>query len=68
MPYFLNRRNPFRFSFKENAMRRIVNFAVLATFVTLLSACATQPQPAPDNYTPPARKLDAKTQLETGRR
>lgn len=49
-------------------MTRIVNFAVLAAFVTTLAACAT-PAPAPDvsNYTPPARKLDAKTQLETGR-
>lgn len=48
-------------------MRRIVNFAVLASFVTLLSACASQPQPVADNYAAPARKLDAKTQLETGR-
>ena len=49
-------------------MTRIVNFIVMAAFVSTLAACAT-PAPAPDaqNYTPPTRKLDAKTQLETGR-
>lgn len=41
------------------------------TFVSLialsLAACATQPPPPPDIPPPPKRKLDAKTQLETGR-
>lgn len=49
-------------------MTRIVNFALVAAFVTTLAACASQPQPvAEQSYTPPRAKLDAKTQLETGR-
>lgn len=47
-------------------MTRIVNFVVAAAFAASLAACATQPA-AQGDYTPPARKLDAKTQLETGR-
>lgn len=47
-------------------MTRLVNFAVVSAFVLSLGACATQPQQNAD-LTPPARKLDAKTQLETGR-
>jgi hypothetical protein len=48
-------------------MARLVNLAVVSAFVLSLAACASQPQPQAD-LTPPARKLDAKTQLETGRR
>ena len=41
----------------------------LATALTLLiAACATQPPPPPDYPPPGGRRLDAKTQLETGRR
>lgn len=48
-------------------MTRLINFAMIAAFAVSLAACATPaPQPQQD-YTPPARKLDAKTQLETGR-
>lgn len=47
-------------------MTRLVNVAVISAFVLSLAACATAPQQSTD-YTPPARKLDAKTQLETGR-
>ncbi|QGM92713.1 hypothetical protein F7D13_00980 [Methylocystis rosea] len=36
-------------------------------FALSLAACATQPPPPPDYPPPPMRKLDAKTQLETGR-
>ncbi|MCX7899989.1 MAG: hypothetical protein N2444_07905 [Methylocystis sp.] len=40
---------------------------VLASALALgLAACATQPPPPPD-YPPPPRKLDPKTQLESGR-
>ncbi len=44
-------------------MRNITLSAVLAL---VLAACATAPQPAPQ--APQGRGLDAKTQLETGRR
>ena len=47
-------------------MTRLINFAMIAAFAVSLAACATPPAPQQD-YTPPARKLDAKTQLETGR-
>jgi hypothetical protein len=43
------------------------NFVIAAVTATILAACATTPpQPAPQ--APSARGLDAKTQLETGRR
>ncbi|WP_173370384.1 hypothetical protein [Methylocystis sp. SC2] len=46
-------------------MRRL--HLILASLIGLsLAACATQPPP-PDYPPPPRRKLDAKTQLETGR-
>lgn len=48
-------------------MNRIVSLAIVSAFALTLAACATQPQSQAD-LTPPARKLDAKTQLETGRR
>jgi starvation-inducible outer membrane lipoprotein len=41
---------------------------IFACLIALsLAACATQPPPPPDIPPPPKRKLDAKTQLETGR-
>ncbi len=41
---------------------------IFASILALaLAACATQPPPPPDYPPPPRRKLDAKTQLETGR-
>lgn len=46
---------------------KATRLAVLALFVLGLAACATQPQPSAD-LTPPKTRLDAKTQLETGRR
>ena len=50
-----------------NNLRKIAaTFALAAALVSSLGACATAPQQSTD-YTPPARKLDAKTQLETGR-
>lgn len=44
--------------------------AILAAALALaMAACATTPPPPPSDYPPPgARPLDAKTQLETGRR
>ncbi|HRK24760.1 MAG TPA: hypothetical protein PLQ11_07385 [Beijerinckiaceae bacterium] len=47
-------------------MKRLVNLVIATAFAASLAACATPPQ-AQDDLTPPARKLDAKTQLETGR-
>lgn len=43
--------------------------AILAIALALaVSACASAPPPPPDYPPPGARPLDAKTQLETGRR
>ncbi|MGJ0392374.1 MAG: hypothetical protein ACR650_06385 [Methylocystis sp.] len=50
----------------KSQVKRI--FPLLASLFALsLAACATQPPPPPDIPPPPMRKLDAKTQLETGR-
>ncbi len=46
--------------------------AIRLTFAALvalsIAACATTPPPPPDYAPPGKRPLDAKTQLETGRR
>jgi hypothetical protein len=45
---------------------QLTRFVVVAALLCALAACATTP---PADLTPPPRKpLDAKTQLETGRR
>lgn len=44
---------------------RAFRLLLLALFGLTVAACATQPQA---DLTPPAKRLDAKTQLETGRR
>jgi hypothetical protein len=50
-------------------MTRIINFVVMAAFAGSLAACATPaPQADAQNYQPPRQQLDAKTQLETGRK
>jgi hypothetical protein len=50
---------------RTKLMRRL--HLILASLIALsLAACATQPPPPPDYPPPPMRKLDAKTQLETG--
>ena len=42
---------------------------LLALLVALsLAACAAQPQPYVDIQPPPKKQLDAKTQLESGRK
>ena len=42
---------------------------ILATLIALtIAACATTPPPPPDYAAPGKRQLDAKTQLEYGRR
>ena len=40
---------------------------VAATLALALAACASAPPPPPDLPPPPAKKLDAKSQLESGR-
>lgn len=49
-------------------MVSVLRLSVLTAFALLLAACATQPPPPPDYPPPGPRRLDAKTQLETGRR
>ncbi len=51
--------------FHMKLKRAFTGFAALLALS--LAACATQPPPPPDIPPPPKRKLDAKTQLETGR-
>lgn len=46
-------------------MTRAFRAALLAAYALTLAACATTPPPAPQA---PAKKCDAKTQLETGRK
>ena len=47
-------------------MTRLVRVAIAGLFAASLAACASQPQP---DLTAPAKKcMDAKTQLETGRK
>jgi hypothetical protein len=47
-------------------MSKIIRGAVAAVLLTALAACATAT--APDAPPAPTRKLDAKTQLECGKR
>jgi starvation-inducible outer membrane lipoprotein len=46
-------------------MKHIARLACLAVVAASLAACATPPPPV--DLTPPKKKLDAKTQLETGK-
>lgn len=50
-------------------MLPILRLSLLAALASILAACATTPPLPPADYPPPnKRQLDAKTQLETGRR
>ena len=50
-------------------MPSFTRLSVAAALALALAACATTPPPPPADYPPPnKRQLDAKTQLETGRR
>ena len=46
----------------------ILRLSLAAALALTIAACATTPPPAPDYPPPGKRPLDAKTQLETGRR
>ncbi|NNM72361.1 hypothetical protein [Enterovirga aerilata] len=49
-------------------MITLLRLSVAAALTLAIAACASNPPPAPD-YPPPGKpQLDAKTQLETGRR
>lgn len=50
-------------------MMRLLPLLFASLIAVALTACATPPPPPPDEPPPPPprRKLDAKTQLETGR-
>lgn len=45
-----------------------IRLVLLAGIALSVAACATTPPPPPDYPPPAARPLDAKTQLESGRR
>ena len=48
-------------------MAALVRYAVVLGVALSLAACAPPPPPPPADLTPPPhKKLDAKTQLETG--
>ena len=49
-------------------MSRIIRGALAAALLVAVAACATTPQQAGDPGPAPARKLDAKTMLECGKR
>lgn len=49
-------------------MSPIIRLSAAAALVLAVAACATAPPPPPDYPPPGQRQLDAKTQLETGRR
>ena len=55
--------------FEGNDMARIVRSVLALTLALAVAACAAPPPPAPRQAPPPPpkHKLDAKTQLETGR-
>lgn len=48
-------------------MQPMIRLSIAAALALSIAACATQPPP-PDAPPPGKRQLDAKTQLETGRR
>ena len=51
-------------------MITLLRLSVAAALTLTIAACASAPPPPPEaNYVPPGkRQLDAKSQLETGRR
>ena len=49
-------------------MSSCLRLSILTALVLAVAACATTPPPPPDYPPPGPRRLDAKTQLETGRR
>ena len=49
-------------------MSSFLRLSVLTALALTIAACATTPPPPPDYPPPGPRRLDAKTQLETGRR
>lgn len=49
-------------------MLPLVRLSTAAALALAIAACATQPPPPPDAPVIGRRGLDAKTQLETGRR
>jgi predicted small lipoprotein YifL len=51
-----------------DVMKRILSSFVLVTLAFSLAACAPPPPPPSADYSaPPKKRLDAKTQLETGK-
>jgi hypothetical protein len=49
-------------------MSPVLRLSLATAFVLAVAACASAPPPPPDYPPPGKRQLDAKTQLETGRR
>ncbi len=49
-------------------MTTLLRLSVIAALTFTIAACASAPPPPPDYPPPGQRQLDAKTQLESGRR
>lgn len=50
-------------------MKKLLKVLIPLSIVVSIAGCAAPPPPAPDYPPPPPKKqLDAKTQLETGRK
>ncbi|MDB5559979.1 MAG: hypothetical protein JWQ36_2913 [Enterovirga sp.] len=49
-------------------MVTLLRLSIAAALTLTIAACASAPPPPPDYPPPGQRALDAKTQLETGRR
>lgn len=49
-------------------MLPFLRLSLATALVLTIAACASAPPPPPDYAPPGPRRLDAKTQLETGRR
>jgi hypothetical protein len=48
-------------------MSKIVHLVIASGLALAIAACAPPPPPPQSMAPPPAKKLDAKTQLETGK-
>jgi hypothetical protein len=55
-----------KISFSGDIMSILVRSVIAIGLALSLAACASAPPPPPEMTPPPHKKLDAKTQMETG--